>query len=96
MTDFQIDDRVVLLIDHPDNNDDLSVGATGTVCDIWKRLDDEGPAIGVEWDFQSRSFHRCNGSCADGYGWYVPDPSYLALLDDPGLEPSDMSLAVLL
>ncbi len=61
---FQIGDRVVCKVNHPDNNMEFVVGSTGTVCSFY------GAAVGVCWD-NIESGQTCDGACEDGRGWIV-------------------------
>ena len=62
---FHIGDRVVLLVNDPENNDNLKAGDIGTVCD-----DSNPNRPGVCWG-RSVSGHDCSGNCEYGQGWYV-------------------------
>lgn len=73
---FQVGDRVEALCDHPQRNDYIRCGWTGTVV----KVDDGYPPIGVRWDDGSPAYgletgngrlHDCHGECEDGYGWFV-------------------------
>ena len=70
---FKVGDRVSLTVDHPDNNQDLMIGNTGTVvdCDSYEDEDYEYMTVGVEFDNKIKGGHNCCGHCADSYGWYV-------------------------
>lgn len=64
---FQVGDRVVLLVDHPDNNNYLVAGCTGTVCKVFTSIPD---TFGVDWDDDIEG-HSCDGTCNDRHGWNV-------------------------
>ena len=70
---FKVGDRVSLTVDHPDNNQDLVIGNTGTVvdCDTYEDEDYKYMNVGVEFDNKIKGGHNCCGHCADSYGWYV-------------------------
>lgn len=92
---FQIGDRVQLREDtfHKiDQNADLFPGLTGTVVAFYKTLE-----VGVQWDLDSpsRICHSLDGSCDDGYGWWVP-PEALLLDDTPEVTVDPSALLTLL
>lgn len=62
---FQIGDRVKCIVDHPDGNQNIFVGSTGTVC-----YSDGDSRICVRWDAHIDG-HDCCGRCEYGYGWNV-------------------------
>lgn len=66
---YSIGDRVELLMDNPDHNDELVQGTTGTVCN-----EDRGGEywVPIRWDIMTRKGHDCDGECENGYGWNVP------------------------
>lgn len=74
LPEFHIGDRVTLLEDHPDGNEDLYAGATGTVLVVYDP-DDVGmgdiPWVGVRWDDPIDGGHTLNGECEDEHGWNV-------------------------
>lgn len=72
--EFQVGDRVVAVIDFPQDNCSIQNGEDGVVCDI-----DEDGMIGVDWEFDVIG-HSCSGHCKKGYGWYVY-PSEIKLFD---------------
>lgn len=65
---FQIGDCVRCVNEWPDENDEINIGDTGTVCSV----DDDGVlSVGVSWDHAINLGHTCRGNCALGHGWYV-------------------------
>lgn len=66
MYEFSVGDRVVSTANHPDGNEDIVVGSTGTVCCITDR-------IGVRWDEEIEGGHGAEGHCEYGYGWFVDE-----------------------
>jgi len=62
---FEIGGRVVCVVDHPDGNEDLIVGCTGTVCEIRSNV------VGVRWDNEIWRGHNCGSKCDNGHGWRV-------------------------
>lgn len=84
---YQVGDRVVLLKDHPDNNEILFAGMMGQVC----RADDgeNHRWISVCWD-EWVGGHSCSCACEEGYGWEVPREQ-LRLWELPEVE--DASIA---
>lgn len=88
---FHNGDRVMLTHDHPDNNEDLVYGDTGTVVrDKGHEEDNEEYWVSVRWDKKLGRGHDCNrpNLCNYGYGWNV-DRDYITLLDscsDEGTE----------
>lgn len=75
MEEFNIGDRVVSIVDHPDNNKTIVVGSIGTVCAI-------GSSLGVRWDEPVENGHELGGECEYGYGWWV-------YADQVEIEPDD-------
>lgn len=72
-------DRVVLVEDHPDGNDDLIIGCTGTVMTTHRdRGDEDALWCGVWWDEEIERGHALEGDVAPyGYGWNVPASALL-------------------
>ena len=71
---FQIGDRVACLVDHPDGNQHIVVGSTGTICSFNGR-------VGVCWD-DDVGGHRCDSDiCIYGHGWWIND-SYIELIEE--------------
>ena len=69
---INVGDRVELIRNCPDGNEQLTIGCLGTVCSV---PDPEGTGdfrYGVRWDLNI-SAHNCNGRCALGHGWYVDE-----------------------
>lgn len=80
-------DRVVLVEDHPDDNDDLIIGCTGTVMTTW---DEDDPWCGVWWDEKIERGHTLRGDVAPpGYGWNV-SASVLRLLPEKEIPEEDI------
>lgn len=81
MSQFLIGDKVIAIIDNPDDNENIVSGDAGTVC----ALDTLYNRIGVRWDKRING-HNCNLSCEYGYGWWV-DESAISLsqsvIDEP-------------
>ncbi len=87
MTGFYVGDRVVLITDRPDCNEDMHPGLTGTVV----QLDDQEqdcPRIGVAWDREIGG-HSCDNNCESGFGWYVDESDIQPETDDT--EPAAFS-----
>lgn len=94
---FEVGDRVSLTVDHPDNNQDLMIGNTGTVVDY--DPSDGSEIIGIEFDNKIKGGHFCNGNCVDGYGWYVHTTEICLASEDEEYDMiavSDEELAALL
>ena len=93
MTGFQVGDRVVMTVDHPERNSIILAGDTGTVVELWP-----GGAIAVEMDkYNSNCLHNCNGFAQRGHGWNFHKPKeQLELLCEAEFQPSDQDLGVLL
>lgn len=67
---FEIGDRVISLVNHPDGNTRIVVGSKGTVCNIHKQM---GRGLGVCWD-RNVGGHNCDTfDCESGHGWWVSD-----------------------
>lgn len=64
MPEFSIGDRVVSVVDNPDNNHRIHIGSTGAVCRTGTGR------VAVEWDDYVGG-HDCEGHCAYGHGWWV-------------------------
>lgn len=75
---FNVNDRVVAIVDSPADNDSIHAGDAGTVC---RRQGGDG-WVGICWDKPVDGGHDCGGNCEYGYGWMVPG----AALD---FEPDD-------
>ena len=70
---FKKGDRVVLIENDPDDNEDLYIGSTGTVMTIDDDDPEADPWVGVWWDEEIERGHTLNdNSCPDGHGWNVP------------------------
>ena len=83
---FKKGDRVVLIENDPDDNEDLYIGSTGTVMTIDDDDPEADPWVGVWWDEEIERGHTLNdNSCPPGYGWTVPQ-SILKL--DPEIDES--------
>lgn len=68
MAEFNIGDRVVSLVDHPDDNEDILEGDLGTICSL--KFIYSG-RICVRWDNRISGGHSCGDTCEHGYGWNV-------------------------
>lgn len=82
---FQIGDRVCCINEFLDDNEEIHIGDTGTVCDI-----DEGGRlfVGVSWDHEIMLGHTCRGNCNQGHGWYVNE-SDIELISDADMPAID-------
>ena len=82
---YQIGDRVVCAVEHPDGNKRLTVGMTGIV--VTRRETVIRKVIyGVRWDERVNG-HNCAGECEDGYGWEMYEEELR-----PGYSDGDISL----
>ena len=83
---FSVGDVVELIEDHPDDNEDLYAGCTGTV------VGDRGGGewVNVEWDDEICGGHNCEGKCRDGHGWNVPR-KVIRLVFTTEVEDSDIA-----
>ena len=82
------------MIAQEDPDEGVSRGQTGYVCDITSMRNKVN--IGVRWDEYNGRFHTCNGSCENGYGWFVPYNMLDCIMEDMGeIMTSDCSLEVL-
>lgn len=68
---WKVGDRVVSVVDHPDDNEYIVSGMAGYVCILRKESETitEGH-VGVCWD-EYVDGHSCRGSCESGHGWIV-------------------------
>ena len=73
---YEVGDRVILVIDHPDRNQSLVAGMTGTVCANYRT---ERGWVPVNWDSEIERGHNCSSSCPSGHGWNT-HPDYLEML----------------
>lgn len=82
---FNIGDTVVCMVDHPDNNDFIMAGDTGTVL-----FCDHG-IVGVDWG-RNVDGHDCDRRCPYGNGWNVKESKVeLWTPDAPfDIQPSDI------
>lgn len=74
---FQEGDRVVCVRPHPDGNNNIEVGTTGTIIGNYKF--GEG-WLSVEWD-NDVGGHNCDDQCAFGYGWNVHN-DYIDIIEE--------------
>ena len=85
---FQVGDRVILIVDNPDNNACLNAGDTGVVMSI-----SDGPTdqrVGVKWD-DFHDGHSLNGRCDYGEGWFVWPHEVMSFEeDDTEIDLSDL------
>lgn len=81
MSEFSIGDRVVLIKDHPDGNESLTVGMCGTVRHLTH--DGANSIIGVIWDDFSDGWDLCIElpQSLRRSGWLV-GTSYIELVFD--------------
>lgn len=71
-TELQIGDRVVLNVNNPAGNDELHVGMTGTVCNLYNQGWNTDSYVGIRWDIETDVSHDCDGTCESEYGYNVP------------------------
>lgn len=64
---FQVGDRVRCIYECPDDNEEIHIGDTGTVCKVEIGI----LSVGVNWDHRMITGHHCNGYCPEGHGWFV-------------------------
>lgn len=81
MSQFFIGDRVIAIIDNPDDNENIISGDAGTVCEVIINA----KRVGVFWDKRVGG-HSCNGHCEHGHGWWV-DESAISLSQNAIDEP---------
>lgn len=79
-----VGDRVRSVVDHPDGNQYISAGSTGTVAVLEEHID--GMNIGVAWDSYVYG-HELFGNtdtehCVFGYGWWVGEDQISIIEDD--------------
>lgn len=61
---------MVCIVDAPDNNLNIQIGSTGTVCEAVTDTDGYQYIISVAWDEYVHG-HSCNRNCESGHGWNV-------------------------
>lgn len=66
MPTFSVNDRVRSLVDHPDGNERIHRGDTGTVLGCDKRV------YYVRWDHNVGG-HTCGNRCESGFGWNMSE-----------------------
>lgn len=75
MPTWNIGDRVVSLVDHPEGKSTIVSGMSGYICSFNEiRARNGYSSVGVCWDENIRG-HNCGGHCEDGHGWYVYEDS---------------------
>lgn len=74
---YHVGDRVVCLVDSPDDNHRIHVGDIGTVC-----KDSNGGNIYVDWG-RDVGGHNCGGACRYTQGWNV-SPNQVSLYEEEG------------
>lgn len=80
--DFNVGDRVMCVVDHPENNTHIYAGCTGTIV-----TEPRGNRCGVRWDKYIHG-HELDGRCENGYGWYIdfcdiaPEADFEAATED--------------
>lgn len=76
MPKWQIGDRVICTVDHPEGNKGIVAGMTGYVCSFNEWRAEMGfSSIGVCWDENIGSGHNCADTCEWGHGWYMREES---------------------
>ncbi len=84
--------RVMACVEHPDHNERISIGLTGTVC----RISHAAKILGVRWD-QDVNGHTCRDTCEDGYGWNVGQKEVDPLYEDlPDFDVNGVHAGILL
>lgn len=88
---FLVGDRVRLIRDFPDSNENLPAGSTGTVRSI------RGVLIGIEFDFNFARGHNLSGALKSGChrGWYVCAPD-IELCEDADMQVDQEEFSALL
>lgn len=84
---FEIGDRVECILDYPDDNGDITVGCTGTIC----CFSDDDNSVGVCWDEKVSGGHDCCDNCEYGHGWYV-NPKYICIVETEDFEVDEEML----
>ena len=64
MPEFKVGDRVVSVVDSPEDNHRIHIGSTGSVCRVGTGR------VAIEWDGYVGG-HDCERNCADGHVWGV-------------------------
>lgn len=80
--DFHVGDRVRLVVEAPDGNDELHIGDEGVVscvnCELFSR------PIGIDFgkDIGGHDLYMKDSRCEFGHGWFV-FAGEIELVDDP-------------
>lgn len=69
--ELHVGDRVVLVENAPAGNDELHVGMTGTVCNLYNQRWNMDSYVGIRWDIETDVSHDCGGTCESEYGYNV-------------------------
>ena len=75
-SDFSVGMRVICVRDHPDGNEHITAGHTGTIKSI---ISESFRPLGIEWDHNCGG-HDLNGECRRSHGWFCP-VGYIAPLE---------------
>lgn len=90
VTWFDVGDRVELLVDHPDGNDDLICGCCGTVTEDTGYDEAKSNWVSVCWDIEVAGGHDTGWPdlCPEGHGWNVErsDLAFIPAFDDRDTE----------
>ena len=83
---YEIGDRIVVIKDYPDDNENIRVGMTGTIAG--ERAFNGWYAVNYDEDING---YACNSRCEDGHGWQTPSWYFapLAQEDDSELDISE-------
>ena len=81
-------DRVVCVLDHPDDKEEITSGMTGTVVADCKDM--IGAWVHIAWD-EFVDGHSESDMCEYGYGWSCPREYVELFVDAPEYEDIEIS-----
>lgn len=76
-------DRIICVLDHPDDKEEIVAGMTGTVVSDCK--DTRDAWVHIKWD-EFVDGHSESGECEYGYGWSCPKQYVEPLVEAPEYE----------
>lgn len=90
MSKYYVGQRIEVVVNHPDDNEELIIGDRGTIKRVMSNLT---YAVSVEFDRPISGGWDCNGYCKHGYGWNLEEGQFIIIVeeeDDSEIELDDM------